>query len=112
MKTLVRLFILCMFSLSAAMLVSCAKESVAPYVPSDGSGGASHAQDIEYAPPQYSDEVGPSEESLDSQRRPFGIGSRDSSLVNLRIHSWHVDPFRMTLVTFVNYRSWASEISR
>jgi len=68
MKTLSRLFVLVLFSVSAVMLASCAKEPVGPYIPSGGTGGAIDAKDIEYTSPQYSDS-GPSEESLDSSGR-------------------------------------------
>lgn len=67
MKILVRLFVVCLFSLSAVLLASCAKEPVAPYTSTNESGTAmTDARDIEYESPQYADEMGPSEESLDS----------------------------------------------
>lgn len=60
MKTLSRLVVVSMFALTLPMLAGCSKEPVAPYPGGPG-------KDIEYAPPQYS-ENGPSEESLDASR--------------------------------------------
>lgn len=66
MKTLSRLVVVSMFALSVPLLAGCAKDQVAPYPGGPG-------KDIEYAPPQYSEE-GPSEETLDSSSRTGGNG--------------------------------------
>jgi peptidoglycan-associated lipoprotein len=66
MKTLSRLVVVSMFALSVPLLAGCAKDQVAPYPGGPG-------KDIEYAPPQYSEE-GPSEETLDSGSRTGGNG--------------------------------------
>lgn len=66
MKTLSRLVVVSMFALSVPLLAGCAKEPVAPYPGGPG-------KDIEYAPPQYSEE-GPSVESLDASRAGSGSG--------------------------------------
>jgi len=66
MKTLVRLPVIALFFITLLLLAACGREPVAPYVPSDSSGSAPEARDIEYTQPEYSDEMGPSEESLES----------------------------------------------
>ena len=47
MKTLVRLLIIAVFSVSLLALSGCGKEVVSPYVPTDASTGAPEATDIE-----------------------------------------------------------------
>ncbi|HBI14774.1 MAG TPA: peptidoglycan-associated lipoprotein Pal [Desulfobulbaceae bacterium] len=64
MKTLSRLVVASMFALSLPLLAGCAKDPVAPYPGGPG-------KDIEYAPPQYSEE-GPREETLDASGRAGG----------------------------------------
>lgn len=64
MKTLSRLVVVSLFALSTSLLSGCAKEQVAPYPGGPG-------KDIEYAPPQYSED-GPSEEALDAGSRLGG----------------------------------------
>jgi peptidoglycan-associated lipoprotein len=61
MKTLSRLVVVSMFALSVPLFAGCAKDQVAPYPGGPG-------KDIEYAPPQYSEE-GPREETLDGSGR-------------------------------------------
>lgn len=66
MKTLIRLLVITVFSVSLVFLAACGKDPVAPYVASDTSSDVPEATDIEYTSPEYSDEMSPSEESLDS----------------------------------------------
>lgn len=61
-----RLLAVCCFSLAIIILAGCGKEPVTPYVPSENDSGASDAKEIEYTTPVYSDEMSPSEESLES----------------------------------------------
>ena len=65
MKIISRLSCISLILLSLALLGACAKEQVTPYTPSDAAG-APEGRDIEYASPEYGQEMGPSEESLDS----------------------------------------------
>ena len=66
MKTLARLLVIAVFSLSLLALAACGKDHIAPYVASGTSADVPEATDIEYTSPEYSDEMHPSEESLDS----------------------------------------------
>jgi peptidoglycan-associated lipoprotein len=66
MKTVSRLFLILILAGSLSLLTACGKEQVSPYIPSDKSGVAD-ARDIEYSGSDYTDESGPSEESLASQ---------------------------------------------
>ncbi len=66
MKTLARLLVTAVFSISLLALTACGKDPVTPYVPTDKSSGVPEATDIEYTSPEYADDMSPSEESLDS----------------------------------------------
>ncbi len=84
MKTLSRLLLIAIFTLSLALLNACGKDTVSPYIPSDTSG-VTDAKDIEYSSScsSYS-ENGPREESLDSagggaQAGSYGTGADQNS---------------------------------
>lgn len=66
MKTLARLLVFAVFSVSLVTLAACGKDPVTPYVAPGTSADVADATDIEYTSPEYSDEMSPSEESLDS----------------------------------------------
>jgi peptidoglycan-associated lipoprotein len=66
MKTLTHLLVIAVFFLSLMTLAACGKDTVAPYVAPGTSGDVPEATDIQYTSPEYSDEMSPSEESLDS----------------------------------------------
>ena len=66
MKALVRLLTTALFSLSLLTLVACGGDPVAPYAAPEKSADMADAKDIEYSSPIYSDDISPSEESLDS----------------------------------------------
>jgi len=66
MKTLTHLLVIAVFFLSLMTLAACGKDTVAPYVAPGTSDDVPEATDIQYTSPEYSDEMSPSEESLDS----------------------------------------------
>ena len=66
MKTLTHLLVIALFFLSFITLAACGNDTVAPYVAPETSGDVPEATDIQYTSPEYSDEMSPSEESLDS----------------------------------------------
>lgn len=72
MKTLSRLLLIAIFTVSVALLSACGKDTVSPYIPSDKPD----AKDTAYSSPDYSyTENGPSEESLDSSGGVAQTGS-------------------------------------
>ena len=66
MKALTRLFVIAVFCLFLVTLAACGKDPVSPYIAPESSNNVPEATDIDYTPPEYSDEISPSEESLDS----------------------------------------------
>lgn len=77
MKTYTRLFIVAVFLVTQVMLSSCGKEPVTPYVATDKNANVPEATDIEYTSPEYSYDMGPSEESLDT---PSEEAAEDSGM--------------------------------
>lgn len=78
MKSLTHLLVIAVFFISLITLTACGKDSIAPYATPGASGDVPEATDIDYTPPEYSSEMSPSEESLDSSRR--ADGQYDSSM--------------------------------
>ena len=66
MKTLTHFLVIAVFFVSLMTLAACGKDTVAPYVAPGTSGDVPEATDIQYSSPEYSDDMSPSEESLDS----------------------------------------------
>jgi len=66
MKTLTHLLVIAVFFVSLMTLAACGNDTVAPYVAPGTSDDVPEATDIKYNSPEYSDEMSPSEESLDS----------------------------------------------
>ena len=83
MKTLTHLLVIAIFFLSLITLAACGKDTVAPYVAPGTSGDVPEATDIKYTSPEYSDEMSPSEESLDSAKGQDGnqYGSDQEGIV-------------------------------
>ncbi len=79
MKTLARLLIFAVFSVSLVTLAACGKDPVTPYMGPGTSSDVADAKDIEYTSPEYSDERSPSEESLDSASEENYQGSSQYS---------------------------------
>lgn len=73
MKMFIRLLVIAVFSLSLLTLAGCGKKLVSPYASPDGSADVPEATDIKYSSPAYSDDMNPSEESLDSSSPAGGF---------------------------------------
>lgn len=78
MKTLSRLFMIAIFTISVALLSACGKDTVSPYIPTD-KPDAADAKDLKYSGSDYTyTENGPSEESLESSGSVARMGSYGS----------------------------------
>jgi len=73
MKTFSRLLIIVALTGSLALLGACSKQLVTPYTSSDNTK-MNEGKNIEYTAPEYSEEKGPSEETLDSTGTEAGAG--------------------------------------
>ena len=65
MKIYFRLLVILLLTGTIPFLAACGKEQLSPYIPSEPSD-IPESTDIKYSSPGYTEETGPSEESLDS----------------------------------------------
>ena len=87
MKTLSRLVVVAIFAVAVPMLAGCSKAPVSPYPGGPG-------KNVEYAPPQYGEEGGPKEETLDATRSGAnGLPGDQNSDEYKRVHGRSSEQF-------------------